>query len=140
MKGMNKRILSIFILFLGLSVALSAQTKDDVVNTYNKGVEMAKTDAKAAVAIFEEALEMAKAVGLEADDIKQLIESQIPALQLLQNLGYTYLTTNDALRFRGNKTSNVILEGIFIIRLIDTSSLFEIIFKYARASFTSCLW
>lgn len=81
MKGINKRILSIFILFFGLSVAVFAQTKDDVVNLYNKGVEMAKTDAKAAVAIFEEALEMAKAVGLDADDIKQLIESQIPALQ-----------------------------------------------------------
>ena len=81
MKGMNKRILSTFILILGLSVALFAQTKDDVVNTYNKGVEMAKTDPKAAVAIFQQALGMAKTVGAEADDIKQLVESQLPALQ-----------------------------------------------------------
>jgi len=81
MKGMNKRILSIFILLFSFSVAVFAQTKDDVVNTYNKGVEMAKTDPKAAVALFEEALAMAKTVGMDADDIKQLIESQLPALQ-----------------------------------------------------------
>lgn len=38
--------------------------------------------------------------------------SQIPALQLLINLGYTYLTPEEALIVRGGKTSNVILETI----------------------------
>jgi type I restriction enzyme R subunit len=38
--------------------------------------------------------------------------SQIPALQLLISLGYTYLTPEEALTARGEKTSNVILEGI----------------------------
>ncbi len=38
--------------------------------------------------------------------------SQIPALQLLQNLGYTYLSPIEALGLRGNKTSNVLLDGI----------------------------
>jgi type I restriction enzyme R subunit len=38
--------------------------------------------------------------------------SQIPALQLLQNLGYTYLSPIEALALRGNKTTNVILDGI----------------------------
>jgi len=38
--------------------------------------------------------------------------SQIPALQLLINLGYTYLTPEEALRERQGKTSNVLLEGI----------------------------
>ncbi|MBC8485997.1 MAG: type I restriction endonuclease subunit R [Bacteroidetes bacterium] len=38
--------------------------------------------------------------------------SQIPALQLLINLGYTYLTPEEALIARGGKTSNVILETI----------------------------
>ncbi len=33
--------------------------------------------------------------------------SQIPALQLLQNLGYTYLSPAEAEKFRGGKTSNV---------------------------------
>ncbi|MFN8263794.1 MAG: HsdR family type I site-specific deoxyribonuclease [Chitinophagales bacterium] len=38
--------------------------------------------------------------------------SQIPALQLLQKLGYTYLTPDEALQLRGNKTTNVILDDI----------------------------
>ena len=38
--------------------------------------------------------------------------SQIPALQLLQNLGYTYLTPAEAMRERCGKTSNVILDNI----------------------------
>jgi hypothetical protein len=38
--------------------------------------------------------------------------SQIPALQQLINLGYHYLTPEQALRERGGKTANVILEGI----------------------------
>jgi type I restriction enzyme, R subunit len=38
--------------------------------------------------------------------------SQIPALQLLQNLGYTYLSPDEALALRGNKTTNVLLDSI----------------------------
>lgn len=38
--------------------------------------------------------------------------SQIPALQLLQKLGYKYLSQDEALQLRGNKTTNVILEDI----------------------------
>jgi type I restriction enzyme, R subunit len=38
--------------------------------------------------------------------------SQIPALQLLQNLGYQYLTPAESLAFRGSKRSNVILDNI----------------------------
>ncbi len=38
--------------------------------------------------------------------------SQIPALQLLSKLGYTYLTPEDALAARGGKTTNVLLEQI----------------------------
>ena len=43
--------------------------------------------------------------------------SQIPALQLLQNLGYTYLTPEEALSLRGGKTRNVILDGILADQL-----------------------
>jgi len=48
--------------------------------------------------------------------------SQIPALQLLINLGYIYLTPEEALIARGGKTSNVILESILErqLRLINT--------------------
>jgi type I restriction enzyme, R subunit len=38
--------------------------------------------------------------------------SQIPALQLLQNFGWTYLSPDDALVVRGGRVSNVILDGI----------------------------
>ena len=38
--------------------------------------------------------------------------SQIPALQMLQKLGYKYLSPAEAENFRGGKTSNVILEDI----------------------------
>jgi hypothetical protein len=33
--------------------------------------------------------------------------SQIPALQMLVNMGYTYLSQEESLQARGNKTSNV---------------------------------
>ncbi|GBE37829.1 type-1 restriction enzyme R protein [bacterium BMS3Bbin08] len=38
--------------------------------------------------------------------------SQLPALQLLQNIGYTYLKPEEALQLRGGRARNVILEGI----------------------------
>ena len=38
--------------------------------------------------------------------------SQIPALQILVNLGYTYLSPAEADRQRGGKTSNVLLEDV----------------------------
>ncbi|MDC6350469.1 HsdR family type I site-specific deoxyribonuclease [Zeaxanthinibacter sp. PT1] len=38
--------------------------------------------------------------------------SQVPALQFLINLGYTYLTPNEALELRGGKKSQVLLEPI----------------------------
>ena len=38
--------------------------------------------------------------------------SQIPALQLLMNMGYSYLTPEEALRLRGGRESSVILDGV----------------------------
>ena len=43
--------------------------------------------------------------------------SQIPALQLLQNLGYTYLTPEEALVLRGGRMSAVLLDGILVEQL-----------------------
>lgn len=43
--------------------------------------------------------------------------SQVPALQVLQNLGYTYLTPEEALAYRGGRTSSVLLEGILAVQL-----------------------
>lgn len=49
--------------------------------------------------------------------------SQIPALQLLQNLGYQYLTPEEAMLLRGNKTSNVLLEDVLRKQLKEINSI-----------------
>lgn len=43
--------------------------------------------------------------------------SQIPALQVLMNLGYEYITPEEAMQLRGGKTGNVILDDILEERL-----------------------
>ena len=43
--------------------------------------------------------------------------SQIPALQLLQNIGYTYLTPDEALKLRGGRMNAVLLEGVLVEQL-----------------------
>lgn len=58
--------------------------------------------------------------------------SQIPALQLLQKLGYTYLTPEEALSLRGGKTSNVLLEPILRKQLEEINSI--------RVSDTKTTW
>jgi type I restriction enzyme R subunit len=49
--------------------------------------------------------------------------SQIPALQFLQKLGYTYLTPEEAEELRGNKTGQVILEPILRKQLHEINSI-----------------
>ena len=49
--------------------------------------------------------------------------SQIPALQLLIKMGYTYLTPEEALELRGNRTSNVLLEPILKQQLEKINSI-----------------
>jgi len=63
--------------------------------------------------------------------------SQIPALQMLMKLGYIYLSSEEALQFRGNKTTNVILEDILRKQLKEinvrkVSSSREMIFSDAN--------
>jgi len=43
--------------------------------------------------------------------------SQIPALQLLQNLGWRYLTPAEAVAMRGGKLGNVLLESVLVEQL-----------------------
>ncbi|MCB0549297.1 MAG: restriction endonuclease subunit R, partial [Phaeodactylibacter sp.] len=43
--------------------------------------------------------------------------SQLPALQFLQNLGYAYLSPEEALALRGGKSSAVLLEGVLEAQL-----------------------
>lgn len=49
--------------------------------------------------------------------------SQIPALQLLINLGFEFLTPAEAFRERQNRTSNVLLENILRSRLEDINRI-----------------
>lgn len=49
--------------------------------------------------------------------------SQIPALQMLMNLGYTYLRPAEAERQRGGKTSNVLLEDVLRKQLKEINSI-----------------
>ncbi len=49
---------------------------------------------------------------METPSFKEEHISQIPALQLLINLGFQYLSPAKALEARGNKTSSVLLENI----------------------------
>jgi type I restriction enzyme, R subunit len=42
---------------------------------------------------------------------------QVPALQLLQNLGWEYLTPEETVSLRGGKLSGVILDGVLISQL-----------------------
>lgn len=49
--------------------------------------------------------------------------SQIPALQLLINLGYEFLTPGETLRERQNKTSNVLLENVLRSQLKEINRI-----------------
>jgi type I restriction enzyme R subunit len=49
--------------------------------------------------------------------------SQIPALQMLVNLGYTYLSPIEADRQRGGKTTNVLLEDVLRKQLKEINSI-----------------
>jgi len=46
------------------------------------------------------------------DAFKEIVSSQIPALQLLINLGWQYLTPAEALALRDGKGKNVVLTGV----------------------------
>jgi type I restriction enzyme R subunit len=48
----------------------------------------------------------------QSDAYKELISSQIPALQLLMNMGWEYLTPAEALELREGREKNVVLTGI----------------------------
>lgn len=59
---------------------------------------------------------------MEVPSFKEDHISQIPALQMLQKLGWTYLSPSDADRLRGGKTSNVLLEDILRRQLKEINS------------------
>ncbi|KAF0200862.1 MAG: type I restriction enzyme R [Bacteroidetes bacterium] len=60
---------------------------------------------------------------METPSFKEDHISQIPALQMLVNLGYTYLSPAEAERQRGGKTSNVLLEDVLRKQLKEINSI-----------------
>lgn len=52
----------------------------------------------------------------------EYLDSQLPALELLQKLGYSYLSPTQAQELRGNVLSNVVLEDILAERLAAINS------------------
>lgn len=60
---------------------------------------------------------------METPSFKEDHISQIPALQMLVNLGYTYLSPAEADRQRGGKTSNVLLEDVLRKQLKEINSI-----------------
>lgn len=51
---------------------------------------------------------------MQTPDLREDPISQIPAVEVLINLGWEYLTPREALKLRGDKKSNVLLEGILV--------------------------
>lgn len=46
--------------------------------------------------------------------LNEQTSSQLPALKMLQNLGYSYLTPDEARRLRGGRLQNILLEDILL--------------------------
>ncbi|MFN8776729.1 MAG: type I restriction endonuclease subunit R [Flavobacteriales bacterium] len=60
---------------------------------------------------------------METPSFKEDHISQIPAIQMLVNLGYTYLSPAEADRQRGGKTTNVLLEDVLRRQLREINSI-----------------
>lgn len=60
---------------------------------------------------------------METPSFKEDHISQIPALQMLVNLGYTYLSPAETERLRGGKTTNVLLEDVLRKQLKEINSI-----------------
>ena len=60
---------------------------------------------------------------METPSFKEDHISQIPALQILVKLGYTYLSPAEAERLRGGKSTNVLLEDILRKQLKEINSI-----------------
>ncbi len=60
---------------------------------------------------------------METPSFKEDHISQIPALQILVKLGYTYLSPAEAERLRGGKSTNVLLEDVLRKQLKEINSI-----------------
>jgi len=60
---------------------------------------------------------------MDTPGFKEYHISQIPALQMLVNLGYTYLSPAETDRQRGGKTTNVLPEDVLRKQLTEINSI-----------------
>jgi hypothetical protein len=60
---------------------------------------------------------------MNPNDWLETISSQIPAIDLLQKIGYTYLTPAEALAHRQGKRTKIVLEGILTAQLHKFNSI-----------------
>ena len=59
---------------------------------------------------------------IKTPSYKELINSQIPAIQLLVNMGYEYLSSEEALQLRDNKYRNILLKPVLEKQLREINS------------------
>jgi tetratricopeptide (TPR) repeat protein len=75
-----KRILVLISLTLAMTISLSAQTKNDAVEAYNKGVDLMAADPASAIKAFEECIKISLQLGEEGEETMELAELQLPGL------------------------------------------------------------
>ena len=76
-------------------------------NTANVIINFNKT-----IVVPKKAINKDKSIDMNTPSFIEDHIAQLPALKLLMNIGWQYLTPDEALEARGNRTSNVLLEDI----------------------------
>lgn len=79
MKIMRK-IAGILVISAIIGTTLNAQVLNDVITVYNEGAKASQTDAKAAIAAFENVITLSDKVGETANDLKQKAIQVLPGL------------------------------------------------------------
>lgn len=79
MKIMRK-IAGILVVSAIIGTTLNAQVLNDVITVYNEGAKASQTDAKAAIAAFENVITLSDKVGETANDLKQKAIQVLPGL------------------------------------------------------------
>lgn len=80
MKIKNLLSLSLTLVLLAIAPVIQSQTLEDVASKYNAAAELVNTDPAKAATLLEEAIALAKKTGAEADEIRIMAESQLPAV------------------------------------------------------------
>jgi len=77
------RLLSVVVALFGFTVVGSAQTLQEVIESYNKGASLqASGDLSGAIAELERCVELAKKVGEEAEEQLIVLEANLPGMYL----------------------------------------------------------